>query len=93
MQKVKKSNCPILFNEKFSETQHKYPTRYSENAFQIPAARTQLKRFSIRYRGPFLWNNVLTGELKKQGVNKTTETFKKFLKDFLIVNGRMTRQY
>ena len=84
MQRVKKSNCPTVFDEKFSEIQHRYNTRYSENAFKIPKAKTKVKRFSIRYRGPFLWNNVLNSELKEQAVRKSSTGFKKLLKSFLV---------
>ena len=84
MQRVKKSNCPTVFDEKFSEIQHRYNTRFSENAFKIPKAKTKVKRFSITYRGPFLWNNVLNSELKEQAVRKSSTGFKKLLKSFLV---------
>ena len=84
MQRVKIQNCPILFHEQYSEIDHKYQTRYSENAFKIPKAKTNAKRFTIRYRGPFLWNSVLSSELKKQSVTKSPKCFKKLLKDFII---------
>ena len=84
MHQVKHQSCPSLFKSQFFNIDHKYPTRYSRNAFKIPFANLNVKRFSIRYRGPFLWNTVLSDELKNQSSQMSFACFKKTLKKYLI---------
>ena len=84
MQTVKTKTCPNLFITKFPEINHKYQTRYSKNAFKIQGARLNVKRFSIQYRGPFMWNNVLNKDLKLTCTEKSKLCFQKSLKNYLI---------
>ena len=84
MQGVKTANCPKLFLNQFSEINHKYETRYSKDSFKIQDAKLNVKRFAIRYRGPFIWNSVLNNEFKKLSTEKSPTTFKKSLKKYII---------
>ena len=79
MYKVKNGLCPDLFKTKFKEIDHKYETRYSKDAYKIPNAILDTKRFSIRYRGPRLWNNLLSQNLKTE---TSLHTFRRLLKKF-----------
>ena len=83
MQSVKTKTCPVLFRSQFPEINHKYRTRYSRNAFKIQGARLNVKRFSINYRGPFMWNNVLNNELKKTCTEKSKLCFLKSVKNYI----------
>ena len=67
MFKTTKGLNPSLFESQFKQIEHKYPTRYSQNAFSIPKFNLQCNRFSINYRGPFIWNSLLPTRLKEQG--------------------------
>lgn len=84
MHRVKNSNCPSLFLNQFKNVNHKYHTRYSENAFKIPKANLNAKRFAIRYRGPKLWNSVLSNEMKSHSLVKSEKGLKSLLKNFIL---------
>jgi len=60
MHKIKNGTSPAIFRDQFREINHKYGTRYSENSYVIPKANLDSKRFSICYRGPSLWNSILS---------------------------------
>ena len=60
MFKVKNSIAPRVFKEVFSLTDHLYPTRFSDSSFKICDLNLKLKRFSIGFRGPTIWNKFLT---------------------------------
>ena len=45
------------------KTNHKYPTAYSHNSFEVPKARSSM-HFRLTRRGPSLWNHLLTNEEK-----------------------------
>ena len=70
-----------IYLTKFKEINHKYETRYSKDAYKTPNAILDAKRFSIQYRGPRLWNNLLSQNLKTE---TSLHTFRRLLKNFLI---------
>ena len=84
MHKIKNEEGPMIFHDQFSKIQHKYSTRYSKNAFNIPKANLNQKRFSIKYRGPYIWNNALNDEIKSQSTQISTPCFKKLLKRYVL---------
>ena len=63
MFKVNDNTVPDFFQEKFRKTNHKYPTAYSHNSFEVPKARSSM-HFRLTRRGPSLWNHLLTNEEK-----------------------------
>ena len=81
MFKVKNGDCPILFQNQFQVINHRYPTRYSKNSYQIPQAALKATRFSMQYRGPYLWNNILPNNLKTE---RSLIIFKRLLKILLL---------
>lgn len=71
---------PKIFNEKFSQIQHKYNTRYSKNNFETPKTVLKSGRYSIQHRGPWLWNTYLKSEYKNlTSLNIFKTTTKKIL--------------
>ena len=64
--KTKHGLSPKIFDNHFSKNSHAYNTRFSENNFIVPKFNLKLSRYSIRYRGPFLWNNFLSIEIKQK---------------------------
>ena len=64
MFKVKQKTAPDIFNNQFSKIQHKYPTRYSKNNFNIPKKISKLTSYSTVHRGPNLWNAFLDEKTK-----------------------------
>lgn len=75
MFKIKNGTSPALFHDQFEKIHHKYETRYSQHSYQIPKAFLKAKRLSIRYRGPFLWNLILSEKLKTE---TSLYSFKRF---------------
>ena len=84
MGSVKTKTCPKAFLDQFSTITHKYQTRYSKNAFKIQGAKLAVKRFAIKYRGPFMWNNVLSKELKESCTEKSKLCFNKSVKHYIM---------
>ena len=90
MYKIKNRNGPLIFHDQFSEINHNYQTRYSNNAFKIPKAKLDLRRFSIRYRGPHIWNNFLNNDLKKQSLETSPICFKQLTKRYVMNQNAQT---
>ena len=72
MFKFKHNMAPSLFTNHFQFISHKYPTNYSSNNFRKPKTNFRQTQFSIKFRGPDLWNNFLDKPLKE------IENFKSF---------------
>ena len=83
MFKVRNKLNPTLFETQFHPIQHKYPTRYSCNGYQHPKTILKCNNFSIRTRGPLVWNTFLTQNLKSQ---KALSSFRVLLKQLLFVS-------
>ena len=63
MFKVKHSLIPDIFQKKFHQIDHKYPTGYSRNNYQVPQNKATYF-FRLTRRGPYIWNNFLGNEEK-----------------------------
>ena len=50
--------APLIFNDMFKKSLHKYPTNFSHNNFS-------LRKYSISFRGPKLWNELLNTDEKQ----------------------------
>ena len=64
MFRIKYGNSPAIFNSQFKTINHKYSTRYSKLNYQIPNVALKPTRFSIKFRGPHLWNSLIPSEMK-----------------------------
>ena len=64
MFKTKNEESPNIFSNQFSNVNHKYPTKFSENNFKQPKRISNSTYYSIVNRGPYLWNNVLSNDEK-----------------------------
>ena len=60
MFKVENSIIPRAFNQVFSLIDLSYPTRFFDNSFKICDFNLKLTRFAIGFRGPTIWNKLLT---------------------------------
>ena len=78
-----KGLLPNTFNNMFTLTNqiHSYNTRNS-NCFYIFPCRTNIRRFSIRFRGPQFYNSLNQVIQKCESVG----LFSKLLKEFLLAN-------
>ena len=56
MFKIKTNTAPLVFQTKFKEIQHIYPTRFSKNSFVENQLVYSQTKFSVSSRGPRLWN-------------------------------------
>ena len=72
---------PDVFNNKFQNIDHYYPTRFSENNYYVPHKQRKFLKYAISSRAPNLWNTVLPTSLK---FLDSLSLFKNKLKDFLI---------
>ena len=81
MFRIKTNTAPCIFENQFTEIQHRYSTRFSKNSFvesQLVYSQTKL---SVSSRGPRLWNKLLDQQQK----SLDSETcFKKSIKLSLL---------
>ena len=57
MHKASNAKLPDILNGMFDQLSHKYPTRFSNDAFRQKASSLKQSDFRISTRGPFLWNS------------------------------------
>ena len=57
MYKARSQKLPKIFDTLFTELNHKYPTRFSKDAFQLLNLSLKQSDFKISIRGPALWNS------------------------------------
>ena len=65
MYKSLNNSSPKVFQNKFKIANHKYSTHHSQQNLVFPRFNLKTTRFSISYRGPYLWNRCLNSETKK----------------------------
>ena len=90
MYKCKHNLLPRLYQNSFQLSTNKYDTRSTGN-FLKPSTKTKLCQFAVPYRGPHLWNSIISKELSITS-SLTIETFKSKLKQY-ILNIENTSQY
>ena len=59
MFKVRKGISPRVFIEEIKKINHRYPTRHSKDCFTLPKIKSSFGKFSMSYRGPYLWNSFV----------------------------------
>ena len=81
MYKHIKSNIPTLFSTFYQKNNsiHGHNTRTSDDLY-VPMAKTNVRKFSIRIKGPLVWNSIPTAIRNC----KSLFIFKKALKKFLV---------
>ena len=71
---------PLFFNLLFTNSQiHGYSTRTANN-YRVHHCRTNLKKFTILYQGPKIWNSLLVTITSLSSF----PNFKKILLEFLV---------
>ena len=80
MYNVKNNNIPRIFKSSFTTVINKYNTRSSERCFNKPYYKTKNMEFSIMFRGPHLWNNIVKGNYE----NTSLQSFKTKLKNLCL---------
>lgn len=83
MYKCHDKQCPRVFQDLFTinEEIHSYNTRLSKG-LHIPKIVTERGKTSLRYRGPYLWNAILSYTT----IPNTEYSFKKLIKSMLLTN-------
>ena len=66
----------------FKNGKNRYDTRGTGN-FNIPFKKTNLSRFSISYRGPSLYNKLISKNTELEKMNNLN-TLKTLLKDLIL---------
>ena len=64
MFETKNEENPRIFSDQFSNIDHKYSTRFSDNNFKQHKRISNSTYYSIVNRGPYLWNNFLNTKEK-----------------------------
>ena len=83
MHSISNNRNPDAFNEYFTQTQHSYSTRNSENAhYSLPQPRTNIGKRSLCYNGVLVWSKIPNNI--KQISN--TNHFKELSKQFTVQN-------
>ena len=90
MLKLHNKSLPTCFDEFFTETSHPMSTR-SRRAFNLDQPRIQLTKQSLNYKGALVWNKIPNNVKYVKGSSPphlfSNDTFKKNLKEFLLVEG------
>ena len=66
MHKINSKTVPKIFQNKFYEPTHKYPTNFSTSNQSIPPFKFSKSKYRISIRGPTLWKNIPTNFEKMQ---------------------------
>ena len=64
MYRLENSDMPAIFNDIVKKPEHKYPTKFSSLNYTLRKYSFTNSRFSISFRGPKLWNEILNKEEK-----------------------------
>ena len=74
---------PSVFDTYFIRTRdiHKYGTRQATAYFDIPKVKTEYRKSSIQFRGPFIWNKIIKNKISP---NISIHTFKSKLKHLIL---------
>lgn len=81
MFKFKTKTLPKIFENQFTNIEHRYPTRFSVNNYRIPKTKLKRTAYAIRYRGPYVWDYFV--EEKEKG-KTSLHSFKSKLKKRLL---------
>ena len=81
MFKIRNNTAPSVFQAYFSEIQHPYPTRFSENNFTETKIILNQTKFAVSSRGSRLWNKLLN---RHQKLIANEVTYKQSIKSTLL---------
>ena len=81
MHKVKYGTIPNIFKDVFKINQNRFSTRSTKTSFYKPMLRTKYNQFSIVYRGPHLWNNLISDTLQTLPYHSFKSSIKRMLFD------------
>ena len=81
MFKTKNQLNPTVFDKKFENISHHYPTRFSKYSFYEPHRQRDFLQFAISSRAPCLWNKILPAAVKEL---ENISLFKKKVKEILM---------
>ena len=65
MHKVNNQETPKTFNDLKKTPVHKYPTNFSKSTFYLKNISLNSTKYSVSFRGPKLWNEILHKEEKE----------------------------
>ena len=61
MHKIQGKSAPSTILPKFRKLSHSHPTGFSHLNYVKPISKLKCKcKYGISYRGPFIWNNILS---------------------------------
>ena len=60
MHKIQGKSAPSTFLQKFRKLSHSHPTGFSHLNYVKPIPKLNKCKYGISYRGPFIWNNILS---------------------------------
>ena len=66
MHKIKNNNIPNILKNSFNIKKSKYNTKSANKTLNKPFFKTKYNQFSITYRGPHLWNSLVSDTLLNQ---------------------------
>ena len=66
MYKIKSQTVPKIFQNKFREPTHKYPTNFSTSNYSIPPFKLNKSEYRISIKGSTLWKKIPTNSEKMQ---------------------------
>ena len=65
MHKFDNQETSRIFNDLIKKPVHKYPTNFSKSNFCLKNVSLNSTKYSISFRGPKLWNEILRKEEKE----------------------------
>ena len=81
MHKVKNNTIPNIFRQSFKINKNKYNTKSTNTRFYKPLVKAKYNQYSITYRGPHLWNSLISDALNDLPFSSFKNEIKKMMFD------------
>ena len=81
MHKVKNNTIPNIFRQSFKINKHKCNTKSTKTRFYKPLVKAKYNQYSITYRGPHLWNSLISDALNDLPFSSFKNEIKKMMFD------------
>ena len=90
MHKFNNQETPRIFNDLIKKPVHKYPTNFLKLNFCLKNVSLNTTKYSISFRGPKLWNEILHKEEKEL---ESYSLFQNIIKSKLLMIENETKYF
>ena len=90
MHKFNNQETPRIFNDLIKKLVHKYPTNFLKSNFCFKNVSLNSTKYSVSFRGPKLWNEILHKEEKEL---ESYSLFQNIIKSKLLMTENETKYF